>query len=52
MLQVDDQPGLSQLVIDLWTAEEGRSDLSLELNLRTDTDTGRVQGEYINLHVM
>lgn len=52
VMQVDDRPGVSFLVVDLWTAEEGRSDLSLELNLSTDKDGGAVHGEFVNLHVM
>ena len=52
VLQVDDQPGLSQLYIEMWTAEEGASDLSLEMNLRTGTESGLVRGEFIGLHVM
>lgn len=30
VLQVDDKPGVSLLVIDMWTREEGRSALSLD----------------------
>ncbi|SOC51868.1 hypothetical protein SAMN05421879_101336 [Ornithinimicrobium cerasi] len=52
VMQVDTRPGVSFLVVGLWTAEEGASDLSLELNLTTDPATGRVTGEYCGLHVM
>lgn len=52
VMRVDDQPGVSFLVVDMWTAEEGPSDLSLEINLYTDPETGAVRGEFDNLHVM
>lgn len=52
VVQVDDQPGVSFLVVDMWTREEGASDLSLEINLSTDGSSGVVRGEFVNLHVM
>lgn len=52
VMQVDDAPGESFLVVGVWTREEGFSDLSLELNLVTDTETGTVRCEFVNLHVM
>lgn len=52
VMQVDTSPGTSSLVVTMWTAEEGASDLSLELNLTTDPSTGTVTGEFCGLHVM
>jgi hypothetical protein len=52
VMQVDTDPGVSFLVVSMWTAEEGASDLSLEINLTTDPESGRVSGEYCGLHVM
>lgn len=39
------------VVVDLWTEEEGRSDLSLEL-LMKDTDGGAFETEILDLHVL
>lgn len=50
--QVDDQPGVSSLIVDMWTREEGASALSLEIDFSTDADSGTVHGEFICLHVM
>ena len=37
--ELDDEPGTWQVVIDLWTEEEGRSDLSMEaLVIDDETD--------------
>lgn len=52
VMQVDDQPGVSFLVVGMWTREEGHSDLSLEINFYSETAAGSVRGEFINLHVM
>jgi hypothetical protein len=52
VMQVDDAPGVSFLVVEMWTREEGASDLSLEINLYTDTLSGSVRGEFIDLHVV
>ena len=52
VMQVDDQPGVSTLIVDMWTREEGASDLCLEINFTTDTVGGSVRGEFVNLHVM
>jgi Ankyrin repeats (3 copies) len=37
--------------VDMWTREEGRSDLTLELELRRQAD-GSLRAEFHNLHVM
>ena len=52
VMQVDDAPGVSFLVVGMWTREEGASDLSLELNLTTDPEDGSIRGEFVDLHVM
>jgi len=39
------------VIIDLWTAEEGRSDLSLELRVR-DRYQGAFEVEVLDLHVL
>jgi hypothetical protein len=39
------------LVVDMWTREEGRSDLSLELDLWVEAD-GDLRAEFRGLHVM
>jgi hypothetical protein len=52
VLQVEDQPGVSFLVVGMWTREEGASDLSLEIDLSTDPSSGAVRGEFVDLHVL
>lgn len=52
VMQLDDQPGVSFLIVDMWTREEGASDLSLEINFTTDASSGAVRGEFEGLHVM
>lgn len=52
VLHVDDRPGESQVIVGMWTREEGASDLSLEIILNTDATSGVVRGEFDNLHVM
>lgn len=48
--QMDD-PGSFHVIIDLWTLEEGRSDLSLELLVR-DRYQGSFEVEVLDLHVL
>jgi hypothetical protein len=52
VMQVDDQLGVSFLIVDLWTREEGASDLSLEINFSLDPGNSSVRSEFVNLHVM
>ena len=46
---VDD--GSKHVVVEMWTRQEGRSDLSLELELRED-EAGRWQPHVLDLHVL
>jgi hypothetical protein len=50
-IQDGEDPQVLYLVVDMWTAEEGRSDLSLELTL-TANRLGLVDVEIDNLHMM
>ena len=47
----DGLPGPVSVIVDMWTAEEGPSDLSLEAELRTSAD-GAVVAQFHGLHVM
>lgn len=47
----DSRPGWAAVIVDLWTWQEGPSDLSLELELETTTN-GAVVCTFQNLHVM
>ena len=38
--------------VEMWTREEGRSDLTLELELRGRPDGGGVRARFVNLHVL
>jgi hypothetical protein len=44
-------PPASHVVVPLWTAEEGRSDLSLELRL-TELDSSTLDVELLDIHVL
>ncbi len=44
------QPGFWWVTVDLWTAEEGRSDLTMEATVRDDGTTITIQVD--NVHVM
>ena len=46
-----DDEGWLAVEVDMWTREEGRSDLTLELELRRQDD-GSLRAEFHNLHVM
>jgi len=46
-----EEPGSFHVIVDLWTAEEGRSDLSLELRVR-DRYHGAFEVEVLDLHVL
>ena len=46
-----DEEGTFHLIVDLWTREEGRSDLSLELAV-TDRYNGAYEVEVLDLHVL
>ena len=47
----DSDPAAFSVVVDLWTAEEGRSDLTLELEL-VDRFEGAYDVMIQNLHVL
>lgn len=51
--EIEDQedPHVLYLVVDMWTAEQGRSDLSLELTL-TENRLGLIDVAIDNLHMM
>jgi hypothetical protein len=46
-----DEVGAFHVIVDLWTEEEGRSDLSLELAAR-DRYNGAYEVEVLDLHVL
>jgi hypothetical protein len=46
-----DEPDSFHVIVDLWTAEEGRSDLSLELRVH-DRYQGAFEVEVLDLHVL
>jgi hypothetical protein len=43
--------GRKHVAVDMWTRQEGHSDLTLELHL-TPEDTGRWRPHILNLHVL
>lgn len=45
------RPSWIRVIVDMWTAQEGPSDLSLETDVLTDAD-GRVRARFDHLHVM
>lgn len=47
----ESEPAAFHVVVDLWTEDEGRSDLSLELRL-TDLFDGAFDVEILGLHVL
>jgi hypothetical protein len=47
----DDDGGWLAVEIEMWTREEGRSDLTLELELEHQP-AGELKTEFANLHVM
>ena len=51
VIRAEARPGWAGVVVDMWTQQEGRSDLSLELDLATDEDA-TVTVQFIGLHVM
>ncbi len=48
---VDMDDGSKHVAVDMWTRQEGRSDLTLELELHQD-DTGRWRPRVLDLHVL
>jgi hypothetical protein len=47
----DVKDGSKQVIVDMWTDQEGRSDLSLELELR-EAATDVWEARVLNLHVL
>jgi hypothetical protein len=47
----DMDDGGKHVAVDMWTRQEGRSDLTLELHLHRD-DTGRWRPRVLDLHVL
>lgn len=47
----DTDPTLAAVEVDMWTAQEGRSDLTLQLDL-VPTPTGAVTPTFRDLHVL
>jgi hypothetical protein len=50
-IEDQDDPRVLYLLVDMWTAGQGRSDLSLELTL-TENRLGLVDAQIDNLHMM
>jgi hypothetical protein len=51
MDSTDMHDGGKHVAVDMWTRQEGRSDLTLELQLHCDED-GRWRPRIVNLHVL
>jgi hypothetical protein len=51
VMQWETEPGFSAVTVDMWTAEEGRSDLTVELELTTTVD-GSTVTRFKDLHVL
>jgi hypothetical protein len=51
VMQWETEPGFSAVAVNMWTAQEGRSDLTLELELTTATD-GSTVTRFKDLHVL
>jgi hypothetical protein len=51
VMQWETEPGFCAVIVDMWTAQEGPSDLSLELELTTAAN-GSTVARFKGLHVM
>jgi hypothetical protein len=50
VMQWEAEPGFSSVAVDMWTAQEGRSDLTLELELTTAAGSTTIR--FKDLHVL
>ena len=50
VIRFDNEPIAAAVDVDMWTVEEGRSDLTLQLEVRTDLE-GRTTTTFRDLHV-